>query len=96
MDKISRKLLHITNEVGTINTQIQNLVDITYSNTRSIMNIREKIENLLGRIQNVKAHIERSKKSSISQFSNNDDLKRHIISFLDSLDIELTDILENI
>ena len=96
MDRISRKLLYITDEVGTINTQIQNLVDITYSNTRSIMNIRRKIENLLGRIQNVKAHIERSKNSSISQFSNNDDLKKHIISFLDSLDIELTDILENI
>ena len=47
MDKISRKLLYITDEVGNINTQIQKLVDITYSNTRSIMNIREKIETLL-------------------------------------------------
>ena len=96
MDKISRKLLYITNEIGTVNTQIQNLVDITYSNTRSIMSIKGKIGNLLGRIQNVKAYIERSKKSSISQFSNNDDFKKHMLSFLDSLHIELTDILENI
>ena len=95
MDKISRKLLYITDEVGNINTQIQNLVDITQSNTRTIMNIKSKIEKLLGRIQNVKAHIERSKKSSFSESSNND-LRKHIESFLGSLHIELTDILENI
>lgn len=95
MDKTSRKLLYIIDDIGNINTQIQNLNEITYSNTRTIRNIRGKIENLLGRIQNVKAYIERSKKSSFSE-SSNDDLRRHILSFLDSLDIELTDILENI
>ena len=95
MEKTSRKLLYIIDDIGNINTQIQNLNEITYSNTRTIRNIRGKIENLLGRIQNVKAYIERSKKSSFSE-SSNDDLRRHILSFLDSLDIELTDILENI
>ena len=95
MEQISKKLLYITHDVCNINTQIQNLVNITYSNTRSIMSIKDRIDNLLERIQNVKAHIERSKKLSNSESSNND-LERHFMSFLASIHIELTDIMENI
>lgn len=94
MDNIQNKIQSIAGELDTINSNIRRINTTSRSNSRSIENIRIKIVNLLQRIRNVKANIERNKNASFLNTNNPRDLQEFINSFLGGLEIELADILQ--
>ena len=96
MEDINSQIQEIVRDVNSINTRVQRLQERSLTNNRSITRIKTNIENLLEKIRNVKHNIERNKNSSFLQTSNVEDLQLFITSFLNGLDIKLTNILQNI
>ena len=96
MEDINSQIQEIVHDVNSINTRVQRLQEKSLSNNRSITRIKTSIVKLIEKIRNVKHNIERNKNSSFLQTSNVEDLQLFIASFLNGLDIELTNILQNI
>ena len=94
MNRIHNKIQDIASEINSINSDIDRIDSKTRNNMLTTELIRRRIQDLLMRIRNIKANIERNKQSPFLSTNNPKDLQEFIISFLGGIEIELDDILQ--